>query len=469
MQMHRVAAGALLFLVAVAGAHGATGFSNTTPITINDNANASPSPSVISVPGPTPITNVTVLLSNMSHARLADLTILLVAPGGQKIQLLAGAAGSCTAQDIRIAEEGRAFGTGESLSSANMYRPTALPAPMAMPAPAPGLPYVTTFAPLIGTDAQGNWSLYVRDNVSGVSGSIGGGWSLFFAGAGSAEVTPEFTYQGVLKDAGAGANGLFDVRLRFFSSPISQDPAVGEAVAFGVPIQSGVFTARFSPPEVVFGEGLQRWVDVSVKGPGDADFVVVGGRERVTTSPYANFATLARTAELAEVANTAVTVKWGSITQVPTNVANAFSPFAAAAGNAIVNTNTGNVLIGTANGTSKLTVNGTIESTTGGVKFPDDTVQTTAATTSVVGSRSVLITLGDIAPGAQLSVGFSMPGSSFVNTDVVVVSPSDILPSGVGILYARVSGVAAATIVVRNFSGSTVTIPQMTWTVKVIR
>ena len=40
----------------------------------------------------------------------------------------------------------------------------------------------------------------------------------------------------------------------------------------------------------------------------------------------------------------------------------------------------GNVGIGTANPTAKLTVDGTIESISGGVKFPDGTTQTTAAT-----------------------------------------------------------------------------------------
>ena len=129
----------------------------------------------------------------------------------------------------------------------------------------------------------------------------------------------------------------------------------------------------------------------------------------------------------------------------------------------------GNVLIGTTTGTSKLTVNGTIESLSGGVKFPDDSVQTTAATTSVIGSRSVLTTLGAIAADSQLSVGVSFTGTSFQTTDVVVVSPSEALPSGVGILYARASSAFQAQFVVRNFSASPVNIPQMTWTVKVIR
>ncbi|MEA2097255.1 MAG: DUF1566 domain-containing protein [Candidatus Cloacimonadota bacterium] len=55
--------------------------------------------------------------------------------------------------------------------------------------------------------------------------------------------------------------------------------------------------------------------------------------------------------------------------------------------------NGGNVGIGTATPTSELTVAGVIESTSGGVKFPDGTVQTTAA------SGSTTYSIGDFAQG----------------------------------------------------------------------
>ena len=52
---------------------------------------------------------------------------------------------------------------------------------------------------------------------------------------------------------------------------------------------------------------------------------------------------------------------------------------------AITIRSSGNVGIGTTNPSEKLSVAGTIETTTGGVKFPDGTIQTTAATTYSIG------------------------------------------------------------------------------------
>jgi hypothetical protein len=75
-----------------------------------------------------------------------------------------------------------------------------------------------------------------------------------------------------------------------------------------------------------------------------------------------------------------------------------------------------NIGIGTTSPSSKLTVAGTIESTQGGLKFPDGTIQTTAVTTSSAGgwtssAGKVVLTnisdkvgIGTASPGASLTV-----------------------------------------------------------------
>ena len=83
-----------------------------------------------------------------------------------------------------------------------------------------------------------------------------------------------------------------------------------------------------------------------------------------------------------------------------------------ASGNDIYNTNSGKVGIGTASPGQKLSVAGMVESTSGGVKFPDGTVQTTAMTHSFGGmySTQVLATTGCGGAGSMGVAGNPFTG-----------------------------------------------------------
>ena len=68
-------------------------------------------------------------------------------------------------------------------------------------------------------------------------------------------------------------------------------------------------------------------------------------------------------------------------------------------------TETGNLGIGTSNPSQKLVVVGTIESTTGGIKFPDGTTQTTAVTSINDADADPSNEIQDITfDGANLSI-----------------------------------------------------------------
>jgi subtilisin-like proprotein convertase family protein len=441
-------------------------FTNPTPITINDNANASLYPSNVVVGASFPIVSIGVTLNQFSHPRFSDLTVLLVSPSGKAVQLMANAPGALLSPlSMNFSDAGRPL-NGDSFLKVP-YRPTVIPGPVLMPAPAPGLPYLTSFESLIGDDAAGTWSLYVRDNVSGQVGAIADGWSLFInTPINLANVTSEFAYQGVLRSDGTPISGTFDVRADLWRSPTSVLPAdkLTSSTSFGVSIENGLFTTRFAPPGSPFS-GSALWVEIAVKGAGDADFVTLEGRTPLTATPYASYALMSEVAEFAERAGSA---SFSNLTGVPPNVANAFSPWLSQAGNAI-SYSLGNVLIGTTTGTSKLTVNGTIESTSGGIKFPDDTVQTTAAVSPVVASGTATIDFASMAAGTESSAGIGIVTGGLLLTDAVAISPQTDLPADFSIEYARVNSATQIRFRIRNNGTVTVDPPPTIFNYKVIR
>ncbi|MGH7244851.1 MAG: hypothetical protein ACREJD_15665 [Phycisphaerales bacterium] len=464
MQIRNLCVAGVLAVGAIA--HAAT-FTNPAAITIVDNANASLYPSTITIPNTGVIQSAAVSLAGITHQRLADLTILLVSPTGRKIQLMANAPGTVTAlSPLSFLDAGQPIIGGQLVKTP--YRPTVNPSPQSMPAPAPGLPYETSFDSLIGESITGVWSLYIRDNVTGEAGTITGGWSITFNASSLTPVHSEFVYQGFLKNSSGALNGVYDVRADLWRSPNSvfASDKVASVTSFNVPVSNGVFTARFAPPENVITDARSLWVEIAVKGPSDASFETLSPRAPISAVPFATYAMFSGFTELAGQAQS---VEWANITGIPSNVLNAFSPWASQAGNAINSTNTGNVLIGTTSGTSKLTVNGTIESTSGGIKFPDDTVQTTAAVSPVVASQSVSVNFASIAAGGESFATVTFAGATLLTSDVAVVSPQSLLPSDVGIQLARVTSGTQVQFVIRNHGTVAADPPAIVFNVKVIR
>ena len=170
-------------LLAAGHARAATDtFSNPDTIIIPPLGKAQPYPSTIHVSGMTgTISKVTVTLTNLRHDHLNDVDALLVGPGGQAVMLLSDAGGS-RSDPIRLTFDDGATTTFSANSPGNgSYRPTdhgsrgdSLPAP-APPGPYASPPQLSVFK---GTDPNGPWSLFVRDDVTGDRGRIGGGWSL---------------------------------------------------------------------------------------------------------------------------------------------------------------------------------------------------------------------------------------------------------------------------------------------------
>ncbi len=180
----------------------ATAFRNSTPIQCDSITGANPYPSSITVTGgPISIGGVRVTLYDLWHVSPDNMDILLVGPLGQEYVLMGDAGGTTpidpatpvtlTFQDVepQVLPDNGPLTTG-------IFEPTTWESPVTnFPPPAPPGPYVepgstiggpvetTMFGTFGLTDANGTWSLYVRDdggNAIAITCEIAGGWGLEF-------------------------------------------------------------------------------------------------------------------------------------------------------------------------------------------------------------------------------------------------------------------------------------------------
>lgn len=159
-------------------------FSNPTPITIpaaGTSGPASPYPSTINVSQQVGTVNdVNLTLRNFSHAFPDDVDILLVGPTGANAIVMSDVGGAIPANNITLTLDDQAANSlpdGGPLASGT-FKPTNIGAGDTFPAPAPAPSGAVALSTFNGANPNGNWSLYVVDDISGDVGSIANGWSL---------------------------------------------------------------------------------------------------------------------------------------------------------------------------------------------------------------------------------------------------------------------------------------------------
>jgi subtilisin-like proprotein convertase family protein len=163
-------------------------FSNPAAITIpappstgaTTGAPSTPYPSTINVSGITgTVSKVTVQLFNFNHTFPADVDVLLVGPGGQKLLLMSDVGGGTDAINANLTFDDTAAAIGATVVSGT-FRPTNSGTGDLFPAPAPAGPYPDPqqLSVFNGVSPNGTWSLYVVDDANIDAGSISGGWRL---------------------------------------------------------------------------------------------------------------------------------------------------------------------------------------------------------------------------------------------------------------------------------------------------
>ena len=151
-------------------------------ITIPDHGSGSPYPSVVSISGMTGVVSkATVTLSNLVHSFPRDISVLLVGPTGQNVLLMAHAGGGyrlTNGVNLTFDDSAASALPADAAIASGTYQPTAYTSGYGgMPSFPASSPYGSRVAVFTGSSPNGNWLLYVRDDVVGDSGSIAN-WTL---------------------------------------------------------------------------------------------------------------------------------------------------------------------------------------------------------------------------------------------------------------------------------------------------
>jgi len=156
-------------------------FTNSASIKIRDANTASAYPSTINVSGMSgTVAKVTVRLVGLSHKCPDDIDVLLVGPGGQKVVLMSDAGESEDAKNLTFTFDDAAttmLSDKEKLRSGT-FRPTNYGTGDTFRAPAPPAPYGSALSAFNGVSPNGNWQMYIVDDLSGDGGTLAGGWSI---------------------------------------------------------------------------------------------------------------------------------------------------------------------------------------------------------------------------------------------------------------------------------------------------
>jgi subtilisin-like proprotein convertase family protein len=154
---------------------------NSNNIIINEFGKATPYPAVLSVSNaPGAIVKVSLTLSNLSHEFPDDLDILLVSPSGDAVMVMSDACGVVPMRDITITfDDDAAQPIPEFMLPVEpQYRPMNWEEGDLLPSPAPLGPYAGVMSAFNGKNANGDWKLYIYDDVPDLDGVLDKGWSL---------------------------------------------------------------------------------------------------------------------------------------------------------------------------------------------------------------------------------------------------------------------------------------------------
>jgi subtilisin-like proprotein convertase family protein len=188
-------------------------------VTIPAAGPATPYPTSLDVDGvPGTITDVDVLVRAVGHTYPADLDLMLVGPGGQRVVLMSDAGSSSAVSDVDLGFDDEAATGLPQLTGlvGGFFRPTNFGSGAVFPAPAPDpAGAATALSVFDGTGANGIWQLFAVDDTDQDSGVIAQGWELRFETTSGSQPYPA----GVTVSGAPGPVTDVDVLLNGYSDP----------------------------------------------------------------------------------------------------------------------------------------------------------------------------------------------------------------------------------------------------------
>jgi hypothetical protein len=205
--------------------------------------------------------------------------------------------------------------------------------------------------------------------------------------------TTEFTFHGKFPESGGTASGTYQMEFRLFDQLTAGNQIGSTQAIANVSVTKGTFTVNLDLGSAVF-PGADRFLEIAARKTPAEPFTILDPRQKITSVPYS---IKSKTAETASTATFAVS---SDTANVATRAFDSIKFGGLDVGRFVRFDNNDNVGIGTSTA-SKLAVAGVIESTSGGLKFPDATTQTTAGLTTV--STAGPLT-GDGTPASPLGI-----------------------------------------------------------------
>lgn len=266
---------------------------------------ASSYPSTITINGaPGSIGHIRVNINNLSHAYAGDVVALLVAPNGARIKLFETSSGA-TISNVNLSFTSDATAQVPYNPVSGIYAPTGgsyvLPNSGANEAGSPN------FDPIINSNPNGTWSLYLYDRAAGDIGVVEDGWSIELA-EGNYPLGG-FIYQGRIDGAEPGDS----VSLRFTPWDAAVSNASQDRLGNSVTVATTVGDDGTIAVPVDFGFNLptdrRTFLQVEVASPAGGTFTSLSPRQPVGPSPLAARAVSARTADEVAGVNVSTVVK----------------------------------------------------------------------------------------------------------------------------------------------------------------